>query len=195
MAASRDRLREDSHAQSQIDQLIGMVSTLMEHQQPDSMHIASSTATAPPVGVSSRSVGDGVDYFEYARMKAGETHEIFEATMSAVAVKRGDARFATAHSAWRRLLCMYPVFERVQHQLTGYAFAGTAKASFLKISSEPKHADATSEALWKVMAKQLYNDTMVRSQRGAFTSANIDSGETVEDLSERLQNLAVALPE
>jgi hypothetical protein len=48
--------------------------------------------------------------------------------------KRGDARFATAYSAWRRLLRMYPVTERVQHQLIGYAFAGTAKASFLMIS-------------------------------------------------------------
>jgi hypothetical protein len=42
------------------------------------------------------------------------------------------------------------------------------------------------------MAKKLYNDTMVRSQRGAFTSAKLDSGETFDDLSERLQN---ALPE
>jgi chromosome segregation ATPase len=32
MAASRDRSREDSHAQSQIDQLIGMVSTLAARQ-------------------------------------------------------------------------------------------------------------------------------------------------------------------
>jgi hypothetical protein len=126
----------------------------------------------------------------------GATHEIFEATMSAVAVKqRGDAQFATAYSAWRRLLCMYPVSEGVQHQLIGYAFVRTAKASFLKISPEPKHADATPEALWKVIAKQLYNDTMVRSQRGAFTSSKLDSGETVDDLSERLQNLAVCLPE
>jgi hypothetical protein len=53
---------------------------------------------------------------------------------------------------------MYPVSERVQHQLIGYAFAGTAKALFLKISSESKHADATPEALWKLMAKKLYND-------------------------------------
>jgi hypothetical protein len=90
---------------------------------------------------------------------------------------------------------MYPVSERVQHQLIGYAFGGTAKASFLKISSESKVADATLEALRKVMANQLYNDTMVRSQRGAFSSAKLDSGETVEDLSERLQNLAVGLPE
>jgi hypothetical protein len=66
MAASRDRWREDSHAQSQIDQLIGMVSTLAARQQPGSVHIASSTATAPPVGVYSRSVGDVVDYSEYA---------------------------------------------------------------------------------------------------------------------------------
>jgi hypothetical protein len=87
------------------------------------------------------------------------------------------------------------VSERVQPQLIGYAFAGTAKASFLKISSEPKYADATPEALWKVMAMQLYNDTMLRSQRDAFTNAKIDSGETVDDLSERLQNLAVGLPE
>jgi hypothetical protein len=160
------------------------------------VHIASSTATAPPVGVSFRSVGDGVDYSEYAGMKAGETHEIFEATKSAVAVRtRGDAQFATAYSAWRRLLHMYPVSERVQHQLIGYAFAGTAKASFLKISSDPKHADATPGELWKVMARQLYNDTMVRSQRGAFTSAKLDSGETVDDLSVRLQNLAFGLPE
>jgi hypothetical protein len=35
----------------------------------------------------------------------------------------------------------------------------------------------------------------LRSQRGAFTSAKLDSGETVDDLSERLQNLAVGLPE
>jgi hypothetical protein len=169
---------------------------LAARQQPGSVHIASSTATAPPVGVSSRSVRDGVDYSEYAGMKAGETHEIFEATISAVAVKKcGDAQFATAYSAWRRLLCMYPVSERVQHQLIGYAFAGTAKASFLKVSSEPKHADAKPEALWKVMAKQLYNDIMVRSQRGTFTSAKLDSGETVDDLSQRLQNLAVGSPE
>jgi hypothetical protein len=90
---------------------------------------------------------------------------------------------------------MYPVSERVQHQLIGYEFAGTAKASFLKNSSESKHADATPEVLWKVMAKQLYTDTMVRSQSGAFTSAKPDFGETVDDLSERLQNLAVGLPE
>jgi hypothetical protein len=143
MTASRDRSHEDSQAQSQIDQLIGMISTLAARQQPGSVQIASSTATAPPVGVSSRSVRDGVDYYEYAGMKAGETHEIFEATMSAAAVKkRGDAQFATANSAWRRLLRMYPVSERVQHQLIGYAFAGSAKALFLKISSEPNHADA-----------------------------------------------------
>jgi hypothetical protein len=142
------------------------------------VQIEASTATALPVGVSSRSVGDGGDYSEYAGMKAGETHEIFEVIMSAVAVKkRGDAQFATAYSAWRRLLRMYLVSERVQHQLIDYAFAGTAKVSFLKISSEPKHADATPEMLLKVMAKQLYNDTMVRSQRGAFTSAKLDSGD------------------
>jgi hypothetical protein len=129
-------------------------------------------------------------------MKAGYKHEIFEATMSAVAVtKRGDAQFATAYSAWRRLLRMYPVSERVQHQLICHAFAGTAKASFFKIPSEPKHSDATPEALWKVMATKLYNYTMVRSQRGAFTSAKIESGETVVDLSELLQNLFVDLPE
>jgi hypothetical protein len=43
------------------------------------------------------------------------------------------------------------------------------------------------------MAKQLYNDTMVRSQRGAFTSAKLDSGATVDDLSERLEDLAVSV--
>jgi hypothetical protein len=47
----------------------------------------------------------------------------------------------------------------------------------------------------KSNGKQLYNDTMVRSQRCAFTSAKLDSGETVDDLSKRLQNLAVGLPE
>jgi hypothetical protein len=36
---------------------------------------------------------------------------------------------------------------------------------------------------------------MVRSQRGAFTSAKLYSGETVDDLSERLQNLSVVMPE
>jgi hypothetical protein len=36
---------------------------------------------------------------------------------------------------------------------------------------------------------------MVRSQRSAFTSAKFDSGETVDNLSDRLQNLAVSLPE
>jgi hypothetical protein len=46
-----------------------------------------------------------------------------------------------------------------------------------------------------VKAKQLYNNIMVRSQRGAYTSAKLESGETVDDLSERLQNLAVSLPE
>jgi hypothetical protein len=45
------------------------------------------------------------------------------------------------------------------------------------------------------MAQQLYTDTMVRSQRGAFTSAKLDSKETVDDLSERLKDLAVGLPE
>jgi hypothetical protein len=87
------------------------------------------------------------------------------------------------------------VSERVQHQLIGYVFSGTAKAAFLNVSSEPKHADATPETLWKVMAKQLYNETMVRSQRGAFSSAVLDSIETVENLPERLQDLAVGLPE
>jgi hypothetical protein len=123
MAASRDRSREDSQAQSQIDQLIKMVSTLAARHQPGSVHIALSAATAPPVYVSSRSMGDGVDDSEYAGMKAGETHESFEATMSAVAVKKwGDAQFATAYSAWRRLLRMYLVSERVQHQLMAMRF-------------------------------------------------------------------------
>jgi hypothetical protein len=75
MAASRDRLREDSQVQSQIEQLIGMVSTLAARQQQGSVHIASSTATAPPVGVSFCSVEDGLDYSEYAGMKAGKTHD------------------------------------------------------------------------------------------------------------------------
>jgi chromosome segregation ATPase len=62
MAATRDRSREDSQAQSQIDQLVEVVSTLATRQQPGSVHIASSTATAPPVGVSSRYVEEGVNY-------------------------------------------------------------------------------------------------------------------------------------
>jgi hypothetical protein len=41
------------------------------------------------------------------------------------------------------------VSKRVHHQLIGYAFAGTAKASILKISSEMKHADATPDSLLK----------------------------------------------
>jgi hypothetical protein len=45
------------------------------------------------------------------------------------------------------------------------------------------------------MANQLHYNTMVRSQRGAFTSPKLDSGETFDDLSERLQNLAVGLLE
>jgi hypothetical protein len=109
--------------------------------------------------------------------------------------KRSDAQFATSSSAWRRFLCIYPVSVRVQHQLIGYESAGTSKAAFLKIFSEPKHAVAIPEVLWKVMAKQLYNNAIVRSQRGAFTTAKLDSGETVKDLSERLQDLAVSLPE
>jgi hypothetical protein len=133
---------------------------LAARQQADSAHIASSTATAPDF-VTSRAMGDGVDYAEYAGLKAGVTHENFESTMSSVAVKkRGDSKFAPAYSAWRRLLRMYPVSERVQHQLIGYAFSGTAKAAFLKVSSDPKHADATPETLRKVIAKQLYNNTM-----------------------------------
>jgi hypothetical protein len=86
MAARKVRAREDSQAQSQIEQLIGIVSTLAARQQADSAHIASSTATAP-ASVTSRAMGDGVDYSEYAGLKAGETHESFEFTMSAVAVK------------------------------------------------------------------------------------------------------------
>jgi hypothetical protein len=45
------------------------------------------------------------------------------------------------------------------------------------------------------MAKKLNNDNLARSQRSAFTSAKLDSGETVDGLSERLQNLAVGLLE
>jgi hypothetical protein len=86
MTASRDRSREDSQAQSQIDHLIEMVSTLAARQHPVSVHIASSTATAPPICVYSQIVGDDVDYFEYAGTKAGETHDNFEPTVSAVAV-------------------------------------------------------------------------------------------------------------
>jgi chromosome segregation ATPase len=70
MAASRYRARDDSKAQSQIDQLIWVVSAFETHQQPGSAHIASLTASTPPVGVSFRSmkdVKDDVDYFEYAR--------------------------------------------------------------------------------------------------------------------------------
>jgi hypothetical protein len=46
------------------------------------------------------------------------------------------------------------VSERIQHQLIGYAFAETAKASFLKFSSEPKRAGAIPEALWKEYLKE-----------------------------------------
>jgi hypothetical protein len=82
-----------------------MISTSADRQQPGSAHIASSTATARSVHVSSRSVGDGVDYSKYTEMKARETHEIFEATISAVEVqKRGDAHFLTAYIAWRIIL-------------------------------------------------------------------------------------------
>jgi hypothetical protein len=49
--------------------------------------------------------------------------------------------------------------------------------------------------LWKVIAMQLYNETMMRTRRGAFISAKLDSGEMIDDLSERVQNLAVGLPE
>jgi hypothetical protein len=59
-----------------------MVSTLAARQQPVSVHIASSTATSPPVGVSSRSVGDGVDYSEYVGMKAGESHDFLSDNVS-----------------------------------------------------------------------------------------------------------------
>jgi hypothetical protein len=45
------------------------------------------------------------------------------------------------------------------------------------------------------MSNQLYIDAIVWSQRGAFTSAKLDSGETVENLSRRLQDLVVGLPE
>jgi hypothetical protein len=43
--------------------------------------------------------------------------------------------------------------------------------------------------------KKLFNDIMVGSQRGMFNSANLDSRETVDDLSDSLQNLAVGFPE
>jgi hypothetical protein len=49
MAASRDHSREDSQAQSQIDQPSGMVSTLASRQQPSLEYIAPSTVTTPPV--------------------------------------------------------------------------------------------------------------------------------------------------
>jgi hypothetical protein len=53
----------------------------------------------------------------------------------------------------------------------------------------------THETLWKQMAKELYNDTMVSSQFDAFTSAVLDSDETVENLSKRSLDRAVGLPE
>jgi hypothetical protein len=71
MAARNVRAREDSQSQSQIEQLIGMVSTLAARKQADLAHIASSTATAPAF-VTSRAMGDGVDYSEYAGLKAGD---------------------------------------------------------------------------------------------------------------------------
>jgi hypothetical protein len=74
MAARKVQARRLA-SQSQIEQLIGMVLTLAERQQADSAHIASSTATAPDF-VTSRAMGDGVDYSEYAGLKAGVTHEI-----------------------------------------------------------------------------------------------------------------------
>jgi hypothetical protein len=60
MAARKGRAREDSQAQSQIEQLIGIVSTLAARQEADSAHLASSTATAQAF-VTSRSKRDGVD--------------------------------------------------------------------------------------------------------------------------------------
>jgi hypothetical protein len=45
------------------------------------------------------------------------------------------------------------------------------------------------------MAKELYNDTVVKSHCGAYSRAVIDSGETVDNLSERLHDLAADLPE
>jgi hypothetical protein len=74
------------------------------------------------------------------------------------------------------------LFRRGAHNYNDYIGAGGIT-----------HADATPVALWKVMAKQLCNDTMVRSQRSAFDRAKLDSRETIDDLSERLQNLAVGL--
>jgi hypothetical protein len=57
--------------------------------------------------VSFLDVGDGLDYSEYAEIKAGDTLVNFEATVSAVAAKKqGYAQFMTAHSAWGRLLRM-----------------------------------------------------------------------------------------
>jgi hypothetical protein len=57
-------------------------------------------------------------------MKAGKMLGFFGATMSTMTVKkRGDAQFATAYNAWRRLLRMCPESESVRHQLIGNAFA------------------------------------------------------------------------
>lgn len=123
-------------------------------------------------------------------------HKIFLCSLKMSAVKKkGDARLSTAFGAWKKLLRMYPILELVQRQVMGYALDGLSTDPFLKITRDPKNSEAYLENIWHLMVGRLYNETMVEGQRSQITAAAIRFVESVSDLSDRLEELAMGLPE
>ena len=145
---------------------------------------------------SSASRATNVDYAEYAGMKPADLHRIFQSKLNLVAVKKkGDTNFGSLYSSWNQLLKQYPVSESAQHQLLGYGFSGVAAKVFLNVQSDARNVHCSPSEPWKIMAQKLYNSEMVQAQRANFTSTVLGPEETVADLADRLQELAVGLAE
>lgn len=154
-------------------------------------------APVPAVGMSASSSGvSGGPSAEYAGHKPGDVHNYFKNQLSKVAVaKKGDVNFATARASWKSLMGLYPVSLRVQLQLLGYAFTGTAYKMFLVVMADPRNEGCSAEEIWQRMASRLYNTTMVQTQRSKMTATMLEPGESVGDLLERLTELSMGLPE
>lgn len=172
--------KELDAVQSELTQLKEMVASLGAAQLlgADSVRDVSHGGPSgfPPVAPVS---GPG-NTAEYAKHKPGDIHDIFQNNLEKVAVKkRGDPTFATTGSCWNKLLRMYPVAERIQHQLLGYAFAGTATRVLLNVTGDVRNCTPTLDGICAKMATKLYNDNMAEAQRRKFNSAVLLKDETL----------------
>jgi hypothetical protein len=85
------------------------------------------------------------------------------------------------------------VSEAHQAKLVGHAFSGQAAAVFQQVAAA--NPTATAFELRVAMERHLYNVAQVQNQRGKFYEAQMKRGESVEEFSEWLRELAVGLPE